>query len=249
MSKTRYLTLFAAAYFLGLLIITAPASLLDQVTRRISHERLSLANSQGTIWHGSATPILLTDKDSTIALHTLHWNIRPQAWLLGKLKAELDWDNPESVTPMELTLTRDSIILTHVLLPLPAQVISELSPYLKPAQFSGNLTFESPQLAYTDHHLQGKATATWNQAGSAMSAVHPLGDYQINIVAVQDSLRATLSTQSGALLLDGQGNWSPQQGFHFNGTARATAAAQPMLSELLHHLGPETAPDIYKISL
>jgi general secretion pathway protein N len=148
---------------------------------------------------------------------------------------------------MELTLSRDAIILNNLLLPLPAEVIGELSPYLKPAQFSGNLTIESRQLSYADNRLQGNATARWIQAGSAMSAVHPLGDYQIDIAAAQGSLRATLSTQRGALLLSGQGSWSPAQKFHFNGAARATD--QAALSELLHHLGPETAPGIYQISL
>jgi general secretion pathway protein N len=244
---TRTLYIAAAAYFLCLLLITAPASLLDMTINRLSHERLSLANSQGTIWHGSATPTLHTGKDSIIALHTLHWNIRPQALILGQLKVDISWDDLESRAPMQLTMTRQAVILTNVLLPLPAYVIGELSPYLKPAQFSGNLTLESPLLTYTDNHLLGNATARWNQAGSFMSAVHPLGDYQIDIRATRDSLRAALNTQRGALLLDGQGSWSPAQGFHFNGTARAAAQAQ--LAELLHHLGPETTPGVYQISL
>jgi general secretion pathway protein N len=247
--RVRYLVLFAAVFYVCLLLIMAPASLLDLTIQRVSNGRLSLSNSQGTIWHGSATPTLHTGKDSTIALHTLHWTIRPQALLLGQLKVYTNWDDMPSATPMTLTLTRKTASLTNLLLPLPAEVISELSPFLKPAQFSGNLALESPQLIYTGNHLLGNVTARWNQAGSAMSAVHPLGDYQINIVAAQDSLRAALTTRNGALLLDGQGSWSPTQKFHFNGTARATPAAQPMLSELLHHLGPEAAPGVYQISL
>ncbi len=247
MIKVRYLVVFAATYFVCLLLITAPASLLDFSLQRASNGRLSLSNSTGTIWHGSATPTLHTGKDSTIALHTLHWHVKPQALLRGQFKADLNWENLESTAPMELTLDRKSVILSNLFLPMPAEVISELSPYLKPAQFSGNLRLESPQLIYADNQLLGNATANWNQAGSAMSAVHPLGDYQIDIVAAQDSLRATLITQRGALLLNGQGNWTPTLGFHFNGTAQAAAEAQ--LSELLHHLGPETAPGVYQISL
>lgn len=247
MTKARYLVLFSAAYFVCLLLITAPASLLDPAIQRASYGRLSLSNSQGTIWHGSATPALHAGKDSTIALHTLHWDVKLQAIFRGQLKADLNWENLESTAPMELTLDRRSVMLSNLFLPMPAEVISELSPYLKPAQFSGNLSIESPQLIYADRQLLGNATARWNQAGSAMSAVHPLGDYQINIVAAQDSLRATLITQRGALLLNGQGSWSSAQGFHFNGTAQAAAEAQ--LAELLHHLGPETTPGVYQISL
>lgn len=245
MNKTGYLA--AAAFYIFMLLVTAPASLLNPLIQRMSHERLSLANCQGSIWHGSATPLFLTGKNSSLALHTLHWNIRTQALLLGKLKAELDWDGVESVTPMQLTLGKSSAMLTHVLLPLPAELIGELSPYLKPAQLSGNLVIESPQLTYTDKQLQGNATARWSQAGSALSAVHPLGDYQIDITVAHNDLRAVLTTLSGALFLDGQGSWSPAQKFHFNGTARATDQAN--LNELLHHLGPESSPGVYRISL
>lgn len=239
--------LVAAAFYVGLLIVTAPASLLDSPVRSLSDGRLSLANCQGTIWHGSATPTLNTAKQSNMALQTLHWQIRPLTLLLGTLKAELTWD--DTVTPMELSIDRKAVTMTHIQLSLPAEVIGELSPFLKPAQLSGNLYIESPQLIYANGHLQGNATTRWYQARSAMSPIHPLGDYLINIKAAKDKLHATLSTQSGPLLLDGQGSWSPTQKFHFNGTARAAPESQAALSELLHHLGPETAPGIYQISL
>lgn len=248
MNKSGYIAT-AAFFYVGMLIMTAPASLLGTFIHRISHARLSLANCQGTIWNGNATLALRTDQASSMALHTLHWRVSPQALLTGTLRAELDWDDAKTVTPMALTITRDSIILTHVQLPLPAEVISELSPYLKPAQLSGNLMIDSPELTYSDGHLLGSATARWSQAGSAISAVHPLGDYQIDIVSTQNSLSTVLTTRNGALLLEGQGNWSPMQKFHFNGTASATPAARPMLSELLHYMGPETAPGIYRISI
>jgi general secretion pathway protein N len=104
-------------------------------------------------------------------------------------------------------------------------------------------------LTYSDNLLQGNATARWNGAGSAMSAVHPLGNYQIDILAANTEIHATLSTQTGALLLNGLGSWSPAKRFQFNGTARANESAQTSLNELLHHLGPETTPGVYQISL
>ncbi|MFA6921370.1 MAG: type II secretion system protein N [Gallionella sp.] len=245
----RSLALFGATYFAGMLLITAPASWLSPLIRHISHEKLSLANCQGTLWHGSATPALHIGKNSTLALHTLNWKFKPQALLRGQFQTELSWDDLQTATPMTLTLSRQAITLSHARLNMPARVIDELSPFLKPAQFSGNLTLESPQLSYADNHLLGNATARWNQAGSALSAVRPLGDYQIELSAAQDGINAVLTTQHGALLLAGQGNWSPQQGLHFNGTAGASPATEASLSELLHHLGPEITHGVYRISL
>jgi len=243
--KTAYLA--AAAFYGGLLIVTAPASLLDSPARSLSHGQLSLANCRGTIWHGSATPTLNTDQGSNQPLQTLHWQIRPLALLQGTLKADLSWD--DTVTPMELALDWNTVTMSHLKLSLPAEVIGELSPFLKPAQLSGYLHIESPRISYSNGRLQGNATTRWDQASSAMSPIHPLGDYLIDIKAAKDTLHATLSTRSGALLLDGQANWSPTQKFHFNGTARAAPDSKTMLSELLHHLGPETVPGTYQIRL
>ena len=247
MNRTRYLAAFAAVYFFGLLFITAPASLLNLPLQRYSEARLSLANCQGTIWHGSATPVLHRGSTADIPLHTLSWQIRPLALLRGQLNALLSWD--DSATPMELTLSRQSVTLTHILLPLPAEVLGELSPYLRPAQLGGSLLIESPQLTYSNNHVEGNASTRWSDASSALSAVRPLGDYQIDIVAKQDSLNAVLTTLNGALLLEGQGNWSSGQKFHFNGTAHAAPESQAMLGELLNNLGPEVAPGVYRISL
>lgn len=247
MNKTVYFV--AAICFAGLLLITAPASLLDLPIRRISHDRMSLANTQGTIWHGSATPVLHTGQHAAIALHALNWEVEPQSLLRGQFKVITTSDDTASATPMVLTIDRKGVALTNLMLLLPAELIGELSPFLKPAQLSGNLRIDSTQLTFADNHLQGKATVRWDQAGSAMSTVHPLGDYQIDIVATQDRLDAVLSTRGGSLLLNGQGSWSLAQKFHFNGTAQATPETREMLSELLQHLGPETAPGVYQISL
>lgn len=245
--KMRYLALFAAVYCISALIVTAPAYLLDTVIGHFSHQRLSLANCQGTIWHGSATPLLHTGGHSSLTMHTLKWRINPQSLLLGRPSVELAWDNLDAKVPMQLLLDSKAIVFSNVLLPLPAEIISELSPYLKPAQFSGSLMLESPQLTYSEDSLLGNATAHWREAGSVMSSVNPLGDYRIDMVATQGKLQATLTTQQGALLLDGQGIWSSSQGFHFYGTARATNHAA--LNELLHHMGPESSPGVYQISI
>lgn len=245
--KTRYLALFTAVYATSALIVTAPAYLLDTAVGHFSHQQLSLANCRGTIWQGSATLQLNMANHASFALHTLQWKITPQDLLRGRLSVTLAWENLEAKTPMQLRLDSKSMVLSNVLLPLPAGIISELSPYLKPAQFSGSLMLESPQLTYAEDALQGNATARWREAGSAMSSVHPLGDYQIDLNASRDKISATLSTLNGALLLGGQGGWSRPQGFHFYGNARAVN--QSALNELLHHLGPESSPGVYQISI
>ena len=245
----RHLALLSIAYLMLMLLVTAPASLLDPLVRRISHEKLSLANTRGTIWQGSATPVLHVGENREIALHTLNWKIRLLSLLSGRLGAELGWDGQKSEPAMALSLNSKGVMLTDARLPLPAEMIGELSPLLKPAQFYGDLDIQSRQLAFADHRLQGSASVRWNQAGSALSSVNPLGNYQIDIVAVQDELNAVLTTRDGALLLEGRGSWSAAQGLHFSGTARAAPDAESTLAELLQHLGHQTTPGTSLISI
>jgi general secretion pathway protein N len=247
--QQRYFVLCSAAYVSCLLLVSAPASLLDLPVRHFSNNRLALANAQGTVWHGSATPVLHTSNKTNLPLHTLDWKFEPQALLHGQLSLAIAWQNMDASAPMQLTIDRKSIALTNLLLPLPAEIIGEFSPFLKPAQFGGNLRIESPQLAFADKRLQGNATAVWSQAVSAMSSVRPLGDYQITLVTAQENIGIALSTRSGSLILNGQGSWLVTQGLQFNATAQATPDAQDSLTELLHHLGPESSPGVFNISL
>lgn len=237
--------LAALVCYAALLFITAPASLLNLAVRHFSNDRVSLANMQGTIWQGRAVPVLHPAENATYPLHTLAWKIKPQAWLAGQFKVALSRD--ESEAPMELCIDRNGLTFKNLIISLPAEILGDLSPFLKPAWLGGNLRIESPRLVYANGQMQGEATAHWNQASSAMSAINPLGDYLIDILAANGEIHATLSTQSGTLLLNGQGSWSPAKHFKFNGTARG--AGQSNFNELLHHLGPETAPGIYQISL
>lgn len=245
MSSTR--RLLVLTYISGLLVVTAPSSLLNQPVERLSNGKLTLANCQGTIWHGSATPVLHTSK--AMPLHTLNWKIEPGNWLQGKFSISTFWENLDAVAPMVLTLDRKGITLSNLLLPVPAEVIAEFSPFLKPAQFGGKLRIESPLLSFSDNQLQGNATAHWTNASSAMSAVRPLGNYLITFVAVKENIGVALSTESGALQLNGQGSWLPTQAFHFTATAHATPETQDSLTELLNHLGPEITPGVFQISL
>ena len=248
-TSTRRIVLLGLASYLVTISVTAPAALLDQVVRHVTNGRLTLANSHGTIWRGGATPLLHIDQNAVLPLQALNWQFQPDSLLRGQLKFGIRWDALESFAPMEIMLTADSFTLSNLQLPLPARVLGELSPFLKPAQFGGDLRIESKQLTFSGNQLQGNAIAHWNQAGSALSTVQPLGDYQIDIAAAQNGVSATLSTKSGALLLDGSGTWSAGQKTHFNGTARAAEASREALAELLHHLGPEESPGVIWISI
>lgn len=240
--------LFVLAFF-GTLIITAPASLLAPILHGLSSGRFELTNSHGTLWNGEATPLLHLNGGSSVPLKAMHWEIQLRPLLTGTIKVQLKWDKSSTSEPTELALHGKQLEITHLALPLPAQLISEASPFLQPAQFVGSLKIQSDKLILSNQHIEGQATIHWTNAGSALSTINPLGNYQINLANAAENITMALSTTSGVLLLAGQGNWSTAQGLHFQGKARAAEGQTEMLSELLHHLGPEESPGIHSISI
>ena len=240
--------LFIFAYLITLLI-TAPASLLDRYMQYVSRGRLVLANASGTIWHGSATPALRSQEGRLIALQTLHWDVAALSMLTGKIKVLLQWNGLPTAKAMEAALSFDQIELHHALFLLPARMLSEISPILKPSQLRGQLKLQSEHLIFSRHGIDGSAIIDWQQASSALSSIDPLGNYHLTLNGAGESINIGLATTSGALLLEGQGSWSAARGLEFHGKAHASPGNQDNLSELLHHIGPEISPQVYAFNL
>jgi hypothetical protein len=231
------------------LIITAPASILSQVLLFASDGRIELANTQETIWHGAANPVLHQRSGGLITLSALHWNIAPLALLTGKLSIQLNWDNEQVALPMTVIASIDQVELQHSYIPLPAILLDEASDFLKPAALRGQVIFKSDSLFITRQGLQGTATADWLNASSLLSSISPLGNYHFIFSSTPAGVDITLSTTSGSLLLAGQGHLSASTGLSFKGTAQASNGKNEALRELLSHLGPQESPGISTFSL
>jgi len=244
----RALVLFAIAFFITL-IVTAPATLLGRMVEVGSNGQFALANASGTVWQGSATPVIRQRAGSLLALEKLHWDI---AWLplfTGKIITRLRWDNVEQALPMVATVSLTQIELRNAILPLQAALLGELTPMLQPVQLSGKMQIKSDLFTFSKSGISGNAIADWTNAGSVLSSVNPLGSYRINLAGAGEKLDVTLITTSGVLLLEGKGSFTRNQGLKFQATARAAAESKGSLDELLNNFGPESAPGVHAINL
>ncbi len=242
------LALFFLVYLLTL-IITAPAFLLDRGVQYMTDGRLLLANTSGTVWRGAGIPALRGRTGHLIALEPLHWDVAVLPLFTAKIKILLRWDDLPSAAAMEVTITFKQIELQHALLLLPAQVLEEISPILKPAQFRGQFQIKSDHLVLSKRGTEGAAVVDWQQASSALSSIAPLGNYHLTLNGAGETINIGLATTSGVLLLEGRGNWSAARGLEFNGKARAAASKQDSLAELLSHLGPQETPGVHALTL
>ena len=246
---SRWMWALLAGVYGCVLVATAPASLLGSILSQASNGHVEFANTSGTLWSGSANPVIRQRSGSLITLPELHWNILPLALFTGKLSAQLQWNDDAQAIPMEVSATPGKLEASHVFIPLSAILLDDVSEFLKPAALRGQVILRSDSLLVSRQGMQGAATADWQNASSALSSIAPLGNYHFTFSSSPAGLDVTLNTSSGALLLAGQGRFSPATGLNFQGTAQAATGKEDALRELLGHMGPQERPGISTFTL
>jgi general secretion pathway protein N len=231
------------------LIITAPASLLDSWLQSATDNRVALANTDGTIWNGSAIIALRKREGGFITLQPLHWDIAWSQLLSGGLKVQLHWEGTADATVTDAVFSTGQVELHHLLLSIPVEALNEISPLLKPARFHGQFQVQGERLVFSARGMEGMATVDWQQAGSALSQVDPLGNYRITLNGQAGTINIGLATSSGVLLLEGQGSWSAGRGLTFHGKAEASNGHYDELAALLRNIGPEISPQVHSFTL
>jgi len=242
------------------LIAFAPASWLADSVARASNGRLLLAEAQGSLWRGSALPVLTGgpgSRDAAVLPSRLDWSISP---FFGGLRLqlaqacciepglELEWRPGWNTT--SITVKPGTEGVGH----WPAAWLEGLgAPWntLRPGGqlrlATQGLTLESRGGAWQVH---GGAELDWLQASSRLSTLEALGSYRIGLTgtpaagaggATGAAARPaiTLRTLDGALQLNGSGQWG-ERGLKFTGDARAAPGFEPALNNLLNIIGRRT---------
>lgn len=227
------------------LVAGMPAALMDNWVRKASGGVVGLANPEGTIWRGAATPVLNLGRNTPLALNRMHWEISFSKVLTGNLLVRLREGEDIRQSPMEILLGFRQAELRNASIELPAAVMGGLNPILLAMHFQGRVAIATDKLVLgRDGTVQGVLTANWRDAGSAMSPLNPFGDYRFDLAGSGKQVKVNLTTVSGVLQLNGDGAWSDGKlGFQVTATAKGDSKA--VFSEMLHHLGPETSPGVF----
>ena len=250
MKKTSQTSLLGfIVIYVASLIYWAPASLLNPLLNLASQHRLSLANCNGSLWHGSATPVMLQRDGGLITFDTLRWTMDFRQLIQARLLLRLDWENSNQSAPMVLKLSPNDVSINQLYLPLSASLIGEMSEFIKPAGLRGRIIVRGDNLNISHQGIEGNASADWLDATSLLSNVAPLGNYRITFNAHSSDLAIQLSSLSGALVLNGNGKFTANSGLAFTGSVQAAAGQEDNLRELLNHLGPETNLGVHSFTL
>jgi general secretion pathway protein N len=242
------------------LIVYAPASWLAQGVVVLSEQRLLLAESQGTIWHGDAVAVLTGGVGSRDA-RALPGRVR---WTLGLQS-----------TGLRVSLQHDCCIPTPLIIRIkpgwsrmrvelamapavdapkgvpeqsagqvghwPAAWLGGLGTPWNTLQLGGVLRLSTQDLALEwvqgRLRVEGRAEVFLDNVSSRVATLDRLGSYRMDLVGdAQGQLHLNLSTLDGALQLSGQGGVGPG-GLHFRGEAHASEAERGALENLLNIIG------------
>lgn len=249
MLNKKNITLFSLAFLITLLV-KAPASLMDAWASQATNGVVSLSNPAGTLWSGSATPVLNFKQGAPFPLERMEWNISFRSILSGAILLQLRESAAPQKPPAEIYFGFRQVELRNIAIELPAATMGELNPLLRAMRFQGQVGISTDNLVLQrSGAVTGKASANWQMAGSTLSPVNPFGNYRFDLSGVGDKVQINLSTVSGDLQLNGQGEWLTTGKLSFQTTAKAVGASKEVFSEMLHHLGPETEPGVFLFKL
>lgn len=255
-SRSPSLRWAAGGAVLGVLLATArfaPASWAAQALEGPFDGRLTLADVQGTVWDGSALPMLSAASGSREAMvlpSRLEWSLRPG---LGGMRLTLSqacclpqpmqWLLVPGMNQARITLAGP---LQGVLLQWPAQWLVGLGAPWNTLKPGGLMQFSSPGLALKRlqgrWRFDGQAQVDLLNISSAISPLDRLGSYRLVLAGradAGDATAITLNTLDGALQLTGSGQSTPA-GLRFRGEARAAPGQEGPLNNLLNIIGRRT---------
>jgi len=229
--KRRTLAAALGGCYVLALIATAPATLLDARLHDASGGRLRLAEARGTLWSGSGQLEVRDERGRAGLAKPLAWRFLPADLARARIGYQVALDPAARPFPVAIFWSR--IELSDADIELPAAALAHALPRLAALGLSGNLSVHVPRLSIGSGATRGSATVQWRGAGSALSPVAPLGDYELRIAGEGPTIRASLQTLQGPLQLDGGGIWANGRPPEFLASARVPSELYPRLAPFL----------------
>lgn len=233
--------------FVVCLVALAPATLVDAILLRVSAGSLRVAEAQGTVWSGAGRLEVRDAAGTRGTGKAISWRFRTQSLLTGQLGYEVGIG--AAAKPFALMLSPFRIEIADAQFALPAAAIGVALPKLALLDPSGDLQVRVARLAVADGVILGDALVEWQDAGSSLTEVAPLGDYALRIEGRAAALDAVLTTSKGPLQLDGKASIARNGAPLLVATARVEKKYQPQLAPLLRLIGIERPDGSFDLQL
>lgn len=241
-------------------VVFAPAAWLARVVASASSEHVLLTEARGTVWSGSAVPVLtggVGSRDASALPGRLFWSVALDGWgllLIARHACCLNGDVALRVVPgwgrVRFELPGPTVAKDEKPAPAatpigqwPAAWLSGLGTPWNTLQLSGSVQLSSPGLSLEQvqgrWRFSGRAEIELGTIASRLSTLPVLGSYHVSIAgdaAGPDAATVNLRTTGGELLLSGNGQWAASK-LRFQGQASAAPGSEAVLNNLLNIIG------------
>lgn len=229
------------------LIVELPATMVDAGLRSATEGRLRIAEARGTLWSGSGQFEMRDTGGRAGVVKSIAWRVSPASLLRGRLACELELDQAPKRIPV--TITRTRVELADADINLPAAALGLAEPRLAPLELTGELLIRAANVSIGRTGMRGNATLLWRAAGSALTPVAPLGDYELQIDGDEPVVNAALRTLQGPLQLEGKGTWTYGNRPVIQATARIAPQYREQLAPLLRLIAVERGDGSFEMKL
>jgi general secretion pathway protein N len=230
-------------------IAFAPAAWLANGMASATNQRLLLSDARGTVWSGSAVPVLTGGPDSHDASALpgrIEWTMGIKGLAFELRARQACCLNGTVAVQIRPGLGR----MSYTLVPpagwagqWPSAWLGGLGTPFNTLQLGGAVRLSSPGLTLESMQgrwrIDGRADIDLVGVSSRVSTLDTLGSYRLTLSGDPASgvPQLALNTLDGVLSLSGSGSWTPT-GMRFRGEARAASATdESALSNLLNIIG------------
>lgn len=241
MSKKRWLLygIFGLVFYLIFLVIELPASWFAWGLNQYTQGTVHLDPIAGSLWSGNGRLVIYYPKTTPHDFGQAEWRINPLWIFAGRVQLSLQTNYQDRQVKTTLGLASNSFMLKNTEADLPAALVAQIYTPLSLISPQGKVRISTSELIVAPEKMEGVATLEWQNAGSSLSSVQPLGDYRLDITGAEKNANLKLTTLRGDLEFTGQGQWQPQTGqVQINGSALPRARAGE-LESLLNMIGAD----------
>jgi len=224
-----------------LLIITAPATLLDAGLNQFTTGKARLVVAEGTLWSGKGQLEIRNAGGAAVANRAVTWQFDYQQLLLARLTFSFNF-YPQT-RASTLTASFSTLEFADLALSLPASAVALLLPAVQGYEVQGRLSLHSDKLSFSRTGTEGRILLQWQDVSSTLVPVSPLGSYELQLDGgpAPAQFSVELRTLQGPLHLDGAGSLGMNQPVDFSGTASVSDEQYETIAPFLRLIAVEVA--------
>ncbi|MDO8704130.1 MAG: type II secretion system protein N, partial [Sulfuricaulis sp.] len=215
-----YLTV-GFGFYLVFLVVYVPADWLAWGLSRTTKGIVRIDQPTGSVWSGAGKLMVYYPQTTPNDFGQAQWSINPFWLVTGQLQIHVESATKDAKMQGTLRIGRNHVLFSDLSLSLPAERVGALYSPLALANPQGQFSLRARDLNITASAVEGGAEFLWQNAGSSLSPVNPLGEYKLEMTGQNKTANLKLTTVRGDLDLTGQGKWLILENglIQFNGTA------------------------------